>query len=185
VSGVILIGTKTIHTGAKFSLAAHTLRTNKGEEIQREFLTHPGSVVLLPLLPDERVVLLRNYRHTIDQVLWELPAGTRAPNEPFETAARRELREETGYRAGRLKKLREFYPAPGIADEHMVLFLAENLVLGDSACEADEEIAIEIVPFSKALEMANDGRICDAKTLIGLWHWHTLQTQASLDPMRE
>lgn len=171
-----ILRTETLYTGPKFDLAAHVLEGAAGTELRREFLDHPGSVVLVPRLPDNQIVLLRNYRHTIDQVLWELPAGTAVRGEPAEITAARELAEETGYRAGRLYPLLSFFPAPGIANEKMIIFLADELVAGAAEREADEEMVVEIVPFSTAQAMARRGAIVDGKTLVALWAVATLAT---------
>src|SRR5687767_14837499 len=100
-----LLKKETLHRGVKFDLVAHTLQTAAGATIRRESIHHPGSVVVLPMLPGNRVVMVRNYRHTVDQILLELPAGTVEPNEPFEVTAARELTEETGYTAACWKKV--------------------------------------------------------------------------------
>src|SRR5690606_26878170 len=99
-----------------------------------------GGVVIAPLLPENRIVLLRNYRHAIDQTIWELPAGTLQSDESYEETAARELQEETGYRAGVLERLLDFYAAPGATDERMRLFAATDLVQGDPRRESDEEM---------------------------------------------
>jgi ADP-ribose pyrophosphatase len=130
-------------------------------------IDHPGSVVLVPLLGDQ-VVLVRQYRWTLGQTILELPAGTRHPDESPELCAQRELREETGYRAGRLTPLGSIWPAPGLTNEQMHLFLARDLSADPLPMDADEQIENCLVPFSAALEMARNGTFSDAKTIIAL-----------------
>lgn len=163
-----ILRTEKIHAGSKFDFAVNVLRTVNGEELKREFVLHPGSVVLAPVLPGGRIVLIRNYRHTLDQVILELPAGTLKPGEPFEVGAARELAEETGFTAGRLIKLGDYFAAPGLTNELMHIVLAEQLTAGTPSPEVDEQMNVEIVPFEQALAMTRDGRIRDAKTMIGL-----------------
>lgn len=134
----------------------------------REIVRHPGAVAILPLLDDGRICLIENYRVAAGGHLWELPAGTlEAGEEPLD-AARRELAEETGYRAGKLELLAAFYTSPGVLDERMHLFLATELAQGEPALEAGEQIANRLTPWPEAIAMAAEGRIQDAKTLVGL-----------------
>lgn len=164
-----ILGKQIVRKGAKFDIAVHTLETTAGLTIEREFIDHPGAVVLVPILDDGRVVLLRNYRHAVDKVLYEVPAGTANRGEPFEETARRELAEETGYRAGQIERLLEFYPCPGASGERMVVYRCNRLVAGPPRREPDEEMEVVIFDFSEALAMIQDGRIVDGKTIIGLW----------------
>ncbi len=134
----------------------------------RQIIQHPGAVTLLPLLDDGRVCFVQNYRAAVDQTLIELPAGTLEPGEDPVQTARRELAEETGYRAGRIELLATFFMSPGILDEKMYLYLATALTPGPMALQPDEHIQPLVTTWQKALEMARDGRIQDAKTLTGL-----------------
>ncbi len=153
---------------ARFQVVRRAQTLADGGVRQREVVLHPGAVVLLPLLPDGRVCLIRNYRVAVEQTLIELPAGTIDSGEtPFETA-HRELIEETGYRAASLEPLCEFLMSPGILNERMHLFLATGLTAGEQALEAGEQIERLIVPWDEALSMIDDGRIQDAKTIVGL-----------------
>ena len=134
----------------------------------REIIRHPGAVVVLPLLDDGRVCLIRNFRISVNQTLIELPAGTLEPGEEPIHNAERELMEETGYRAAKLQQLHAFFLSPGILDERMYLFLATGLTAGETAREAGEEIDNLVVPWEEAVQMAVDGRIQDAKSIVGL-----------------
>jgi ADP-ribose pyrophosphatase len=125
-------------------------------------------VVLVPVLPDGRVCLIRNFRASVGEQLIELPAGTLEPPEPPLECAHRELQEETGYRARAMELVTSFYPAPGILDERMHLFLATELIEGTPAREAGEQIENFVVSLSDATTMIRHREIKDAKTIVGL-----------------
>lgn len=139
-----------------------------GRQHTRDIVRHPGAVVLLPITEDGRVVLIRNYRVSIDQTLLELPAGTIEQGDSPEQTAGRELIEETGYRADRLQMIRKFYSSPGICDEVMYLFLASGLVAGEPDREANEQIENQLAGWDEIRQWIADGTIQDAKTLVGL-----------------
>jgi ADP-ribose pyrophosphatase len=129
-------------------------------------------VAILPLLDDGRVCLIRSRRLTVNETLIEVPAGTREPNEsPLETA-RRELAEETGYRASHLEELIAYYPSPGIMDERMWIFVGRGLSEGPPAREANEEIENLLVTWNEALSMLRRGEIQDGKTALALLLWN-------------
>ena len=151
--------------------------TPDGAAHVREIVRHPGAVVILPLLDDGRVCLLRNYRVAVDQTLIELPAGTLEPGEEPAKTAERELAEETGYRAGSMRRLITFCMSPGILDEQMHLFLAESLQPGPMALEAGEDIQTFLCSWQEALEMVRRGDIRDAKTLVSLLYYHAFMRQ--------
>lgn len=152
---------------SRFKVVREFQKTSGGSR-PREIVRHPGAVVVLPLLDDGRVCLIRNYRISVNQTLIELPAGTLEPGEEPRQNAERELMEETGYRAAKFQKLHAFYLSPGILDERMHLFLATGLTEGETAREAGEEIDNLVVPWDEAIQMAVDGRIQDAKSIVGL-----------------
>ena len=155
--------------GARFNVHEMQLTGSDGNQYVREVIRHPGAVVLLPLLDDGKVVLIKNRRPTVDETLLELPAGTREPGEPPEQTAARELVEETGYHAGQLSVVHEFYSAPGICDELMHLYRATDLVAGDPQREATESIVNRIATREQIIEWIATGRIRDAKTFVGLY----------------
>jgi ADP-ribose pyrophosphatase len=163
---------------ARFQVVRKTQVTPDGKTHDRQIVCHPGSVVLLPLLADGRVVLIRNYRVALEQWLIELPAGTLDPGEDPALAAHRELAEETGYRASSLELLCRIYPSPGILDEQMHLFLATGLEAGPASLEGGEQIEPCLVAWHDALHMVRDGRIQDAKTLTGLLYYELLRRGA-------
>tara|TARA_R110002049_G_scaffold72490_2_gene187196 strand:+ start:227940 stop:228458 length:519 start_codon:yes stop_codon:yes gene_type:complete len=155
--------------GARFDVYAMQMQGDDGKSYTREVVRHPGAVVLLPLIDDDTVVMIENTRATVGETLLELPAGTREPDEPVQVTAHRELIEETGYRAGKLQLMHQFYSAPGICDELMHLYLATDLVQGDPDREATEKIVNRIVNRQQILDWMGDGKIRDAKTLVGLY----------------
>ena len=140
-----------------------------------KFITHPGSVAILPLVDDDHVCLIRSRRLTVSETLIEVPAGTREPNEPPLETARRELAEETGYRAAQFDELISFYPSPGISNERMWVFAATGLTAGPPAREANEEIENLVVSWGEAMEMIDRGEIQDGKTLVALLQWERLR----------
>lgn len=146
--------------------------------LARQIVVHPGAVVILPLLADGRVVLIRNLRVAADAELIELPAGTLELGEDPLASAHRELAEETGYRARSMELLTDFYSSPGIMTERMFLYLATDLEEGESALEHGEEIRTLPVAWPEALQMARDGRIRDAKTLVGLLYYEAFRRPA-------
>lgn len=164
-----IIEKRIIHSGKKFDFAVHDLQATNGERIEREFIDHPGSVVLIPLLPGGRVVMVRQYRHPCDRLFLELPAGTANRGEPLEQTAVRELAEETGYRTARVERVMDVFPLPGATNERMGYFRCQDLTEGPVRREIDEEMDVEILTLEKALEMVDRGEICDGKTMIGLW----------------
>jgi len=159
---------------ARFTVTAMTMTDEHGKQVMREVIRHPGAVVLLPILPDGRVVMIENFRRSVDQTLLELPAGTIEIGELPELTARRELIEETGYRAGKMTKVHEFYSCPGICDELMHLYAATELVAGDPDREATEQIENRIVTRDEIRTLIQTGQVRDAKSLVGLY-WYLMQ----------
>lgn len=159
---------ETVYAGRRIHVRVDRLVTAAGAEVVREVVEHPGAVVIVPVLPDRRVVLVRQYRHPVGRTLLELPAGMLESTETPARCALRELAEETGYSAGKLTALGAVYPSPGILSEVMHHFLAEDLVPGDPDPDPGEEIEIEMLSLHQvALEVRNGG-IRDGKTIIGL-----------------
>ncbi len=136
-----------------------------GQISEREVIQHPGAVVILPILPDGRVCLIRNYRVAVKQWLLELPAGTLEPGEPPIETAKRELIEETGFRAGSIKPLCQLLMSPGILHERMHAFVASDLTAGPTAQELGELISNVPVTIEQLEELLKSGKIEDAKTM--------------------
>lgn len=138
----------------------------------REIVVHPGAVVVLPVLTDTDIVMIRNYRYAIERELIELPAGTLEPGEDPAACAARELEEETGYQAGRIEPLGEFYTTPGITDELMRCFVAHDLRKTSQRLDTGERIRPEVVPFEQAIDWIRRGTIVDGKTIAVLLRYH-------------
>lgn len=151
-----------------FSVERLHYETKTGEQTLKDVVRHPGSVAIVPILNDGRLCLIRNHRVTVDETLIEIPAGTMEPPEPPLDCAHRELIEETGYRADEMTLLHSFFPAPGILDEQMHLFLAKGLTEGDHAREPTEEIENYIVTLEEAKRLLASGEIHDAKTMLAI-----------------
>lgn len=160
-----------VYTGRRVSVAVDTFTAPDGTTIRRDFIQHPGAVVILPVLDADRVVLLRNHRWVVGETLWEVPAGTREPNETLEACAKRELEEETGYTAAKWTYLGFLYASPGVMNEQLHLFVAEDLTAGAMRPEADEQLEPVTVPLAEAVRMCLNGEIKDAKTITSLLLW--------------
>jgi ADP-ribose pyrophosphatase len=170
-----LIDRQVVHTGTYMTFTRDTVVDPEGHEHARDIVLHPGAVTVVAILPDRRLVLVRQYRHAAGEALLELPAGTldRQPDGAMEEpllAARRELTEETGYRAATWRNLGTFFTAPGFASELMTLFLATDLEPDPAykGPDPDERLKVELVAFEEALALAQGGGLRDAKTIIGV-----------------
>lgn len=170
-----VLASRTLHRGHIFELKKDrfSFHSQPGRVFTRETVRHPGAVVIVPFKSDGRVLLLRQFRYAADGDLWEFPAGTLRRGEPTLACAKRELEEETGFKAGRWKRLTAFFSAPGICDEVMTLYRASDLKPGRKNLDHDEWIEHREVPLARALRMAREGKIRDAKTLVGLF-WTAL-----------
>lgn len=152
----------------RFRVVRRAERTTDGRQRSREIVLHPGSVVVVPLVTPDTVCLIDVVRVAVGRTLLELPAGTLDREESLAEAARRELAEETGYRAGRIEAAGSFWMSPGILRERMHLFVASELTAGPQALEPGEQITTRLVPWDEAVAMCRDGRIDDAKTIASL-----------------
>ena len=139
-----------------------------GQRIEKHVLKHPGAVVVLARDEGNRVLLIRQYRLPLQKEIWELPAGKLDGKEPRLKTAKRELAEETGYRARRWRKLLDFYPAPGFCDERMTAYEAGDLTAGEATPEPYERIRPRWFAWDEALAMVGKGTIRDGKTIATL-----------------
>jgi len=157
--------------GDSWRLRLDTLQLPNGRTLEKGAIEHPGAVVLVPLRPSAHgpeVLMLRQYRHVLDQEILELPAGTRGWNEDWLACAQRELREETGHRAEKFTELGQLWPAPGISDELMHLYLAQELTPDPLPGDEDEAIELTPMPLDELVGMAWNGRLQDAKSIVGI-----------------
>ncbi|MFN8009325.1 MAG: NUDIX hydrolase [Terriglobia bacterium] len=159
---------REIYQGCIVNLTVDEITTGNGIETIREVFHHPGGAAVVPVLPDGTVILVKQFRYPMQEILLELPAGKIDVGESPETTATRELQEETGFTAGRLMKISEFYSTPGFCDEKIHLYLAEDLVPCQAEGDRDEEIEIVCLPLPELLDMVKTAKITDAKTIIGL-----------------
>ena len=164
-----LIEKQTIYNGKKVRLELHHLESDETQtRYIREVVVHPGAVVVLAFDKDDRVLLIRSRRYAIGQILIELPAGTLEKGEDPINCAGRELLEETGYLAGRLVPIGNFFTSPGILSEKMYAFAAYDLEQQQTALEEGEEIELMPTPYDAAVRMIKDGQIHDGKTIAAL-----------------
>lgn len=160
-----------------FSVTTDEVEEPGGVRARRDVIRHSGSIVVLAVdhssaskKSQPRILLEHQYRHAAQSMMWELPAGRIDEGETPLAAAKRELIEETGYRAKKWRQILFFYVSPGFLDETMTIYLAEHLALGVAEPEADERIEAKFFNLSKAKKMVLDGAIRDAKTISGiLW----------------
>ena len=165
------ISSRPVHSGRIVHLSLDTVRFPDGSTGEMEMIRHSGAAAVLPVAgstddEDPEVVLIRQYRYAAGGYIYEVPAGRPdAPGEDWELCARRELEEETGLRAGEMRRLTTIYTTPGFTDERIHLFLATGLEEGTQARDVDEFMDVVRLPFSRVLEMVRDGEIVDAKSI--------------------
>lgn len=166
-----IVRSSIVYRGKIFGIRRDEVVEPSGVRTSRELITHPGSVVVLPVLPDGRVILIRQYRHAARQFLWELVAGRIDKGENPRQAAARELIEETGYRAKRFRVYLDFFPSPGFLEERMFIFLASGLKEGQASPEDDEKIETRAYRREQLEQMIQKRIIRDGKTIAGLLYY--------------
>ena len=169
-----VLSTRTVYTGRIFDVTVDRVRLPHGREADLEIVRHEGSVVLIPIASDGRVLLVRQYRHAVGRFLWELPAGSLETDEDVAAAAARECQEELGLIADHLERLHTFFPTPGFCTEAMTYFKATGLRTpgaGDPVAHQDDDESIEVGSFSTAevRQMIDAGEIVDLKTVAVLF----------------
>ena len=165
------LNSEVVFTGKVFGVRRDEVLEPTGVRAVREVVTHSGSVVVLPVLANGQIVLVKQYRYATRQFLWELVAGRMEAGESPKTGAARELLEETGYRAKRLKVFLDFFPTPGFLEERMYVLLADGLTAGEAQPEEDEKIEVKAFPVAEVERMVKNGTVRDAKTVAGILYY--------------
>ncbi len=160
---------KSIYKGKIVNLYLDKVKLPDGKLAEREIVEHPGAVAIIPMISPVEIILVRQFRKPVEEILYEIPAGKLNPKEDELICARRELEEETGYTAKKMTKLLSFYPTPGISNEVISIFKAENLKKTAASPESDEFIESEIIKIDEAFKKIKKGEIKDSKTIIGLF----------------
>jgi ADP-ribose pyrophosphatase len=166
-----IVSSRTIYKGPVFSVRQDRVIEPGGVRVRRDIVVHSGSVVIMPIFPDGRILLVHQYRHSLGRYLWELTAGRIDPGESPLAAAKRELLEETGYSAKRYDKLLDVFPTPGFVNEHMVIFAATKLVPGKARPEEDERITARRFTLQALERWIRTGKIRDAKSITGILYY--------------
>lgn len=166
-----ILRSQQVYTGPVFGIRRDEVIEPSGVRTTREVITHPGSVVVLPVLPDGRILLIRQYRHATRQYLWELVAGRMDPGESVREAAEREMIEETGYRAKRFRVFLDVFPTPGFLEERMYILVADGLTPGEAEPEEDEKIVSKAFTQAEIDKMLKRGTLRDGKTIAGLLYY--------------
>jgi ADP-ribose pyrophosphatase len=166
-----VISSKELLKTKLFTIVEEVAHDPGGFEIKRSIVRHPGSAVMMAVDENDRVLLVQQFRLPAEANLWELPAGRLDPGESPLEAAKRELREETGYQAKKWTELVSFWASPGYVQEKMTIFLAEDLKEGKQEPMDDERIEIRWFDKDELARMVRNGRIIDGKTLIGYYAW--------------
>jgi ADP-ribose pyrophosphatase len=166
-----IVRSTTVFKGSVFDVRRDEIVEPDGLRATRDIVTHPGSVVVMPVFPNGDVLLVRQFRYAAGEYLWELVAGSKKPSESSRAGARRELVEETGYKARRIRLLTEVIPTPGFLTETMAIFAAEGLKPGPPQPEADEHIEARRFSQSEVLSMIRRGSVRDAKTIVGILYY--------------
>jgi ADP-ribose pyrophosphatase len=179
-----LVSTERIYSGRVVNLDVDTVRFPDGSTGKLEMVRHPGASAVVPLLDeprsaDPRVLLIRQFRHAADAVIWEVPAGRLDPGETPATCAQRELEEEVGMTADVLSRLTTIFTTPGFTDERIHIFLAQGLKPGKQRRDADEFMEVQTRKWSEVMSLIRSGEIKDAKTLVALMYVESFRRKAN------
>ncbi|HTU48799.1 MAG TPA: NUDIX hydrolase [Bryobacteraceae bacterium] len=166
-----VISSRELLKNKLFSVVEEVATDPSGFEIKRSIIKHPGSAVMMAVDEQDRVLLVKQFRLPAEQELWELPAGRLDSGESALEAAKRELREETGYQAKKWTELAFFWASPGYVGEKMNVFLAEELTEGKPEPMEDERIEIRWFDKDELHRMIREGQVIDGKTLVGYFMW--------------
>lgn len=165
----VFVSSERLYEGKVVNLRRDLVMLPNGKQATREIVEHPGAVAVVPVLPDGRILMVRQFRHPVGIVLLEIPAGKLSPGEDPDECARRELEEETGYRAGKLARKASIFTGPGFTNEVIHIYIAENLIKTAANPDEDEFLAIVAWEPSQIRQMIRTGQICDAKTIAGIY----------------
>ena len=168
-----LLKSRKIYTGRAVGLSVDTVRLPNGRSAVREYLNHPGAVAVVAFKGPARspkIILVRQYRHPVRSLTWEIPAGKLTPGELPASCAKRELAEETGFKAGRMKRILSYWPTAAFSDEIIHIFGAWDLRPGTPRPDEDEFIESKEVDLKTAVRWARTGKIRDSKTVIALFY---------------
>ena len=172
---------KTVLNGRVFDFTVENVTLPNGVNIDLEIIRHPGASAVVPLTSENEVVMLKQYRHAVGGLVWEIPAGTfDADDDSPLMCAKRELTEETGYDAGIWETIGTVTPLPGYSDERIHLFLARNLTPANRSPDPDEIIEVHTIPLEKVVTMIVEGEIEDAKTIVAIFRTLHVADRCSL-----
>lgn len=169
------LSTEQIYKGVLLNVWRDEVRLPNNRTSVREYIKHPGAVVLIPVLPDNRIIFVRQFRYPMKREFIELPAGKLDPGESPDQTGARELEEETGYKAGSLEQLAEIHPCIGYSDEEMWLYLATDLEKTAVSPDYDEFLDVALMTPEEALNHVWNGKITDVKTVIGIFWAQRIQ----------
>jgi ADP-ribose pyrophosphatase len=170
---VKVLKSKMVFQGKVFGVRRDEVVEPGGLRATREVIAHPGSVVVLPVFEDGKILMIRQYRYATRQYLWELVAGRIDAGESVKAAAARELKEETGYTAKRMTEFLDVFPTPGFLEERMHILLAEGLKAGEAEPEADEKIISHAYRVDELKRMMKQGKLRDGKSIAGILYYLT------------
>ncbi len=160
---------KIVYQGKSFSFKSDRVSLPNGKEAQKDYVFYPEAVGIVPFINPKEIILVEQFRYPAGKSLLEIPAGKLdSPDEDRKEAAERELLEETGYKAAKMKYLCSYYSCAGYSTERLTLYKSADLTLESQSLDEDEFIKVKIVPFEKALQMIQNGTIEDSKTIIAL-----------------
>jgi ADP-ribose pyrophosphatase len=158
-----------LHKGRVFTLLRENITLDNGVTVDLDVIRHPGASAVVPVADDNKLIMLKQFRHAVGDYIWEIPAGTLDPDETYLECAQRELIEETGYSANKWRTLGEIIPVPGYSDERIRIFLATELLPARQNLDKDEVLAVHEIKMDDAMDMIRKGAIQDGKTISGLF----------------
>lgn len=171
------LASETVFQGRLMHVKRDRVRLPDGGESTREYIVHPGAVVVIPVFDNGDLLLERQHRYPLRRDFIEFPAGKIDPGEADLVCAKRELEEETGYTASEWRAVTTIYPCIGYSDERLVFYLATGLTEGNHGRDHDEFLEVFRLPFAEAMQWVKTGRICETKTVIGLFWLEKIRAQ--------